>query len=225
MVKDIKDKAEKCFFFGKKTPPPEKTKDLILEAAMKHFCEKGYEGTSVREICCEVGANVSAIKYHFGGKEGLYRECFIIYGESRLNIATKIITKAESFDDLRLKLKLFAEDFIREGLLNLNLTKMVCREIEIQNPLVEDIFQSTFLKVYQTLADLMEEARVNGIIRQDVDSLMATSMFFHTMTATLRMDHVGEKYFQKSLKDPAHLEFFINNLLSILLSGIKPQEL
>lgn len=218
------NKPDICSFFGKKAPPTEKTKDLILEAAKKHFCEKGFEGASVREICCEVGANVSAIKYHFGGKEGLYRECFIRHGESRLNVATQILSKAESFDDLRLKLKLFAEDFIREGLHHLNLTKMVCREIEIMNPLVEDIFQETFLKVYQTLFEIIEGARVNGIIRQDVDALMATSMFFNTMTTSLRMDHIGEKYFSKTLKDPAHQEIFINNLLSILLNGIKNQE-
>lgn len=219
-----KDKTDKCFFFGKKSPPPEKTKDLILEAAKKHFCEKGYEGSSVREICCEVGANVSAIKYHFGGKEGLYRDCFLRYGEDRLTMATQLLSKAGSLDDLKLRLKLFAEDFIQEGFRNMHTTKMICREIENQNPLIQDIFQSTFLKVYQTLGELLIDAQEKGFLRKDVDPLMASSCFFHSLTNSIRMDHVGEKYFQKTLKNPQYQEAFIQNLISILFDGIKNQE-
>ena len=218
-------KSDTCFFFGKKTPPSEKTKDVILEAAKKHFCEKGYEGSSVREICCEVGANVSAIKYHFGGKEGLYRECFLRYGEDRLSMATKILAKADSFEDLRLRIRLFAEDFIKEGMQNIHVTKMICREIEIQNPLIDDIFQSTFLKVYQTLVELFVDAQQKGIIKKDIDALIATSIFFNSLTMSLRMDHVGEKYFNHTLKNEEYKDLFINNLLSVLLNGIKNQEL
>ncbi len=218
-------KTDKCFFFGKKAPASEKTKDLILETAKKHFCEKGYEGSSVRDICSEVGANVSAIKYHFGGKEGLYRECFIGYGQDRLSMATKILAKADSFEDLRLRVKLFAEDFIKESLLNMHTTKMICREIEIQNPLIEDIFQSTFLKVFQALKDMLDDALKKGIIRIDADPQIASSIFFHSLTTSLRMDHISEQYFGKTLKDPVYQEHFINNLISILFNGIKNQEL
>lgn len=218
-----KDKPN-CFLFGKKSPPPEKTKDLILESAKKHFCEKGFEGTSVRNICCEVGANVSAIKYHFGDKEGLYRECFIQYGEDRLNMATRILSKASSLDDLRLRLKLFAEEFIKDGLNDLHATKMICREIENENPLMQDIFQGTFLKVYNTLVELFIDAQEKGIIRKDTDPLMMASFFFHSLTQSLRMDHIGEKYFKKSLKDNNHKDHFINNTLSVLFDGIKIQE-
>lgn len=218
-----KDKSN-CFLFGKKPPPPEKTKDLILESAKKHFCEKGFEGTSVRNICCEVGANVSAIKYHFGDKEGLYRECFIRFGEDRLSMATKILSKATSIEDLHLRLKLFAEEFIKEGLSDLYTTKMVCKEIENENPLIQDIFQGTFLKVYNTLVELLADSQQKGIIRKDTDPLLMASFFFHSLTQSLRMDHIGEKYFKKSLKDPEHKELFIKNTLSVLFDGIKIQE-
>jgi AcrR family transcriptional regulator len=213
-----------CFLFGKKTPPPEKTKDLILESAKKHFCEKGFEGTSVRNICCEVGANVSAIKYHFGDKEGLYRECFIKYGQDRLSMAAKILSKPTSIEDLQLRLKLFAEEFIKDGLSDIHTTKMVCREIENENPLIQDIFQETFLKVYETLVVIFVDAQHSGIIRKDTDPLMMASFFFHSLTQTLRMDHIAEKYFQKSLKNTEHRDLFIKNTISVLFDGIKIQE-
>lgn len=219
-----KDKSSSCFFLGKKTVPTEKTKDLILDEAKKQFCEKGYEGTSIRDICDAVNANVSAIKYHFGGKEGLYRECFLHYGETRLAQAQKIFTRAESLEEVKLRLRLFCEDFIKEGLENSHTTKMICREIEIENPLIQDIFESTFLKVYSTIVTFFVEAQIKGFVRTEADPHLLTSFFFHTLTTSLRVNHVGEKYFNRSLNNPEYKEQFINNLITILFDGIKTQE-
>jgi AcrR family transcriptional regulator len=45
-------------------------------AALKLFAEKGFEGASTREIADAASANVSAIRYYFGDKAGLYRAAF-----------------------------------------------------------------------------------------------------------------------------------------------------
>ncbi|ASS74465.1 hypothetical protein CIG75_05310 [Tumebacillus algifaecis] len=49
----------------------ETVKTKILDAAKRLFAEKGFEATSVRQICEEAGANVALVSYHFGGKEKL----------------------------------------------------------------------------------------------------------------------------------------------------------
>ena len=215
-------KSENCTFFGlKKSPPSDKTRDLLLTEARKHFCEKGFAGSSLREICEGANANVSAVKYHFGGKEDLYRECFRIYGESRLQSASKILTQANSQEELKLRIKLFCEDFITEGLADMHTTKMICREIEIENPLIDDIFTNTFLKVYQTLLELFLDSQSKGFIRHDLDVHIITSFCFHNLVAALRNNHVGEKHFGKSLRDPQYFETFINHILSIIFDGIK----
>jgi len=219
------NKNSKCFLFGKnESTTPDNTRDLILDEARKHFSEKGFEGASVRDICSGASVNVSAIKYHFGGKEGLYRECFKIYGESRLNSASKILTKANSIEELKLRLKLFCEDFIKEGLDNMHSTKMIFREIENENPLIADIFQDTFLKVYATLVEMIEDAKSKNLLREDLDSTIAASVFFHSLTTSIRLDHVGEKHFQKTLRSPVYTELYINNLISIFFDGTKIQE-
>jgi TetR/AcrR family transcriptional regulator, regulator of cefoperazone and chloramphenicol sensitivity len=50
------------------------TRDRILDAAGELFAECGFRGTTVRKISARARVNVSAIKYHFGGKEQLYYE-------------------------------------------------------------------------------------------------------------------------------------------------------
>lgn len=44
----------------------------ILTAARELFAERGYEGTSVRDITARAKANLAAITYHFGSKEALF---------------------------------------------------------------------------------------------------------------------------------------------------------
>jgi AcrR family transcriptional regulator len=47
-------------------------KQRLIEAALKVFGEHGFRGASTRAIAGEAGANIAAIPYYFGGKEGLY---------------------------------------------------------------------------------------------------------------------------------------------------------
>jgi TetR/AcrR family transcriptional regulator, regulator of cefoperazone and chloramphenicol sensitivity len=60
-------------------PPPlsvQQTSDTrlaLLDAAEALFSERGYGGVSTREIVEQAGANIAAIRYHFGSKEELYK--------------------------------------------------------------------------------------------------------------------------------------------------------
>jgi AcrR family transcriptional regulator len=49
------------------------TRDLILDAAERHFAERGFEGASVRDIATDAGVRNQASLYHyFESKQALY---------------------------------------------------------------------------------------------------------------------------------------------------------
>lgn len=50
------------------------TKDKIIEAASQLFSEKGFPGTSIRDIAAEAQVNLAAINYHFTNKQRLLFE-------------------------------------------------------------------------------------------------------------------------------------------------------
>ena len=50
------------------------SKNKIIKVAIKEFADKGYEATSIRDICKKAGVNISSIAYYFNGKKGLYDE-------------------------------------------------------------------------------------------------------------------------------------------------------
>ena len=50
----------------------EDTRQRLLEVALDIFGQHGFDGASTREIVQRAGANLTAIPYYFGSKEGLY---------------------------------------------------------------------------------------------------------------------------------------------------------
>ncbi|MGB8630217.1 MAG: CerR family C-terminal domain-containing protein [Xanthobacteraceae bacterium] len=56
------------------TRPSDITRERILKAAQSLFANLGYRDTSVRAVVAKARVNQAAINYHFGSKDGLYRE-------------------------------------------------------------------------------------------------------------------------------------------------------
>lgn len=52
----------------------ERTRNRLLKFARQQFAEKGYAGARVDEIAHRACINKQALYYHFGSKEGLFRE-------------------------------------------------------------------------------------------------------------------------------------------------------
>ncbi|MBN2371901.1 MAG: TetR/AcrR family transcriptional regulator [Vicinamibacteria bacterium] len=52
------------------------TRERLLDAAERLFAERGFDGTSVREIADAAKVNLGAINYHFRSKKNLYTEVF-----------------------------------------------------------------------------------------------------------------------------------------------------
>ncbi len=50
------------------------TRLRILETATEIFARLGFAATTIRLICGQAHVNLAAVNYHFGSKEGLYRE-------------------------------------------------------------------------------------------------------------------------------------------------------
>ena len=50
---------------------PNRSKDKLALSALEFFAERGFAGTSIRDIAKATGLSISNIYHHFGNKEGL----------------------------------------------------------------------------------------------------------------------------------------------------------
>jgi TetR/AcrR family transcriptional regulator, regulator of cefoperazone and chloramphenicol sensitivity len=58
---------------GRRGRNADATRERLVDAALDAFGLNGFDGASTRDIARRAGANLAAIPYHFGGKEGLHR--------------------------------------------------------------------------------------------------------------------------------------------------------
>jgi AcrR family transcriptional regulator len=59
---------------GERKLDAERSRRLLLDAALEEFAAKGYAGARVQDIADRAGVNKQLINYYFGGKSGLYVE-------------------------------------------------------------------------------------------------------------------------------------------------------
>jgi AcrR family transcriptional regulator len=97
------------------------TKNKILDAADVLFADKGFNGTSLREITSQANVNLAAVNYHFGSKKELIKAVMSRYMDElspQLESALSLICEAEVKPNLHEVFSAFIEP-----LLNLNTFK------------------------------------------------------------------------------------------------------
>ncbi|TYK65679.1 TetR/AcrR family transcriptional regulator [Colwellia echini] len=94
------------------------TKNKILDVADVLFANKGFNGTSLREITSQANVNLAAVNYHFGSKKELIKAVMSRYMDElspQLESALSLICQAEEKPTLDEVFSAFIEP-----LLNLN---------------------------------------------------------------------------------------------------------
>ncbi len=87
--------------------------DKILDSAEQLFSEKGFEGTSIRELTKKAECNIASVNYHFGNKEKLYEQVFrrrlALLRKIRLDSINEVMSHSGGLEEL---LETFANAFI-----------------------------------------------------------------------------------------------------------------
>lgn len=205
---------------GKSPEIEEDTRARLLKAASNVFSKKGFSGATVKAIAEEADCNVSLISYHFDGKEGLFRALLEGFGKERLRDAEMILSPAESQEDLRAKLRLWMQQFLQIQVNDDSLCAILHRENVMEEEFLWDIFQSTFIKTFETVTKFFETARKRGILKKESDPVACASMLFGSLLHVGRNQKIQKKVFGVSIAEEKYRTHLTNQYLDILLNGI-----
>ncbi len=160
------------------------TRVRILEAAGEMFAERGFEATTVRDICQSAGANVAAVNYYFGDKERLYVEAVVQAHRWRLDQAQ--LPTWDSDTPPRQKLSDFILTFFRRVLGGPDdtwRTRLVMREIMQPSSACAEIAQSNIRPQFQILQGILRELLPEGRCDEELHlvafSIVGQCLFYH----------------------------------------------
>jgi TetR/AcrR family transcriptional regulator len=207
---------------SRKNKPPQDvdSREALLDAAKRVFAEKGFEGATVKDLADAAGVNVSLVSYYFDGKENLYRECLKSVSRHHVASAQKVLKPPTSAEEFRLRLQLFAEEFIALHRSEQHICKIVQHDLESANPVALEIFKTTFIPMFETLVQFIASAKANGLIRKNVDPDIATPIIFSSLSNLIRMEPMHIKLKGYSLFDETHFDKTIQHFVLQATQGI-----
>jgi AcrR family transcriptional regulator len=201
------------------TPLPPDTRDRLIQVAKTLFAEKGFDGSTVKDIADKAKVNISLISYHFQGKEGLYRTCLEQFGKARLAATEKLLQKPASYEEFRVRLEMFVEEIFSANLEEPELSRIVTRECDLQSAVAIDIFRNTFLRCHETLVNFLKAAQDHGILRKELHPEMTAGVLMGGIIHLVQKDKINETFFGRTIRDRKYRESVIQNSMSFWLHG------
>ncbi|HEV7779859.1 MAG TPA: TetR family transcriptional regulator [Chitinophagaceae bacterium] len=140
----------------------------IMEAAEKLFADKGFTGTSVRDIAESADINLAMISYYFGSKEKLFEAMFAHRSESfKLQLETMVQNKEmepmekmyQLIDQYILKLtnqQCFHRIMVREQMIN-------------GHGFIASQIHALKTRNQELIKQLIKEGQDKGVFKKDID--------------------------------------------------------
>lgn len=189
----------------------------ILAVAEQLFAQKGYNGTSVRDIAEEAGVNVSMISYYFGSKEGLMEALF---KERTYHILPKLeqLVKDESLTSFQ-KIDILIDDYVERGIQKVLFYKILVGEQLLEkDSMITGLINELKQKNGELMERLIRDGQKKGVIKKDVDILF----LLNTLVGTTTQTFINKEYY-KIYNGLEHLqkEEFVDLLRKKLSSYLK----
>lgn len=165
----------------------------ILEVAERLFSEKGFEGTSIRDISKHAKINIAMVSYYFGSKERLL-EALILYKTSDLKLQLENLLQ-ENLEPIE-KVNKLIEIYINRISCNKGIFRVLHFEINSEKR-EKSMIAFTELKKgnLKSVETIIAQGQAKGIFRKDVIIPLLTP----TIIGTFFHFHMNKSFFVELL--------------------------
>ncbi len=171
------------------------SKETILFNAMELFGQKGFEGTSVREIATAANVNLAMISYYFGSKEKLF-ENVVEYKASGIKGVFAELEKS-SIPQIE-KIDKIIDSYIERMFSNPQFHHLLHRELSLgQRPQMHDAITEILLRNVVTIKVIMQNGIDSGEFKT-VDTELTIATLIGTINHLLISEAMCRKLLQKN---------------------------
>jgi AcrR family transcriptional regulator len=149
-------------------------RERIFASALRHFSQKGYAATSLREVSDDAGTTKPMIYYYFGSKEGLYAG---IVRQILEEMAETIRARLPAEAPVTLQVLAYCERYLDYFLQQEEIIALVLREVfGLGGVPMAEFSQALGERVRQPLDQILERGMAAGALRQDAVPICATAI-------------------------------------------------
>jgi AcrR family transcriptional regulator len=163
----------------------------ILQVAEKLFADKGFAGTSVRDISKEAGVNIAMISYYFGSKERMM-EALILYRMADLKIQLRTIANEDA--DPLVKIDKIIDLYVRR----------ICRNREIHKILYFEFNDKQRASGFEVLSEVKKHNL--AFVRQIIAEGQQKGVFSTNVNADLIPTTIVGTAFHFNLNNAFYME-------------------
>lgn len=189
------------------------------------FAEKGFNGTSVRDIAEKAGINLAMVSYYFGSKEKLLEAIFDYRGEIA-KLTLESIVEKPGLSSLE-KVYLLVDNYIDKLMLQQCFHKILAREQVMNNTdVTADLIFQMKKRNQEIISRLIQEGQKKGEFRKNIDVAMMMTTLVGTANHLITTKHyykllsnhqsLKDEEFNKLIKKRLtnHLKFLLKALLT-----------
>lgn len=187
-----------------------KTKEKVVEAASLLFYQKGFDGTSVRDIANKANVNVSLISYYFNGKQGLLEYAVTNYYETYITLIKEELGKNAALDELS-QLKNLIYAIIKYKMEYYQLTAFIQRELTLDSTFVREMTVTYLAKENHLLQKLFfnilhpKHKQMQGHLYMQLKGMFMSPFLFKDELNYHFIDETSIHHFTKTFTKTIHL--------------------
>jgi len=195
----------------------------IIDAARELFYEKGYRGTTVRDIANKADVNLALLHYYFRTKDTIFK---IVFDQAFTLLFGKLNKALTSNNTLFEKIEMMVASYVTVGMKYPQLPSFVMTELAINADLMLSLInnhkdKSVLNKNFERFYVEIEGAIANKIVKRiDPDSIctdiQALSLYpFIAKNCLLHLVFADKKAYNKMIKER------INHVTNIIINNIR----
>ncbi len=200
------------------------TREQILDAAERLIGDQGVDRASVRSITEAANANLAAVSYHFGSKNGLVREVFERrlrpINHERLRLLDACL-EAGSPPDLECVVRAFvAPPFdVLKGDQATSFGRLMMRVLADPGPETRDLLMDIFREVIARFSEALRAALPHA---EPAGVFWRFHFMIGAMAYTVGMGHLVHEY-SRGICDPNDVEQTVERLIGFITAGLRAE--
>ncbi len=200
---------------------PERTRALILEAAIAEFAQNGLSGARVDAIAARAGANKRMLYHYFGNKEDLYLATLDqVYASIRTRERGLHLEDLPPLDAMRKLILVTWRHFVEHPeFLSLLATENLHRAKYLQQSRFVRELHSPLVKM---IADILERGARSGVLRAGVDPVQ-----LYISIASLGWFYLSNRFtlatiFEQDLESEEALAARAEHIVEVIMGYLRP---